>query len=161
LSIQDKPANIKKLVKIFENNMCRDYLWLFNKNNPELFFHDSLLKYIDFNKYDLIIKYFTPQLTAQCDNGDGKSKEIKLNKNRKVYIGRNLIYQTQMKNPAVINSFQELFIKNIDEKEVFKRFYRNYELKIKSDVDDMMNEKERLDDLKNWEFIGKGLYEIY
>ena len=42
-----------------------------------------------------------------------------------------------------------------------KNFYRNYKLKTKADITEMMGEKERLDFLKTWEFIGKGLYEIY
>jgi hypothetical protein len=49
----------------------------------------------------------------------------------------------------------------MDSGEVLKRFYRDYDLKTKADIDDMMNEKEQLNYLKNWEFIGNGLYEIY
>ena len=55
LAIQDTPVNIKKLVKIFQENKCHDSLWSLNKNSSELFVHHSLLKYIDFNKHDLIV----------------------------------------------------------------------------------------------------------
>jgi uncharacterized protein len=160
LTIQGTPVNIKKLVKIFQKNMCRDKLWFLNKNKSELFVHYSLLKYIDFNKFNLIVAYFTPQLTAACDD-DKESKKIALNVNRNVYVGKKLVYQVEIINPASIKSFQELFIKKMDSGDVLKRFYRDYELKTKADLDCMMDEKERLDYLKTWEFIGSGLYEIY
>ena len=113
------------------------------------------------NKYNLIITRFTPQLKANSDNDDEESKKIALNENRNVYIGKKLVYQVKITNPASIKSFQKLFINKMDSGEVLKRFYRDYDLKTKADIDDMMNEKERLDYLKTWEFIGNGLYEIY
>jgi hypothetical protein len=56
---------------------------------------------------------------------------------------------------------QKLFINKIDSGEVLKRFYLDYELKTKADIDCMMDEKERFDYLKTWEFIGSGLHDIY
>ena len=71
------------------------------------------------------------------------------------------VHELKIKNPVTINSFQELFIEKNNNGDVFKRFYKDYELKTKEDVEDMMREKERLDYLKTLEFIGSGLYELY
>jgi len=67
----------------------------------------------------------------------------------------------KLKDPATINSFRKLFIEKKNTREVIKNFYQNYTLKTKAGIADMMGEKERLDYLKTWEFIGSGLYDIY
>ena len=161
LSIQDTPVNLKKMVKVFRGKDCRDSLWSFNKNGSELFVHHSLLKYIDFNKQGLFLTYFMPQLSPERDEDFEKSKEIALNGNRKVFVGKKLVYRLKLKDPATINSFRKLFIEKKNTREVIKKFYQNYTLKTKAGITDMMGEKERLDYLKTWEFIGSGLYEIY
>jgi uncharacterized protein len=161
LSIQDTPVKIKKLVKTFQDNKCNDRLWSFNKDSSELFIHHSLLKYIDFNTHGLIVTYFAPQLKSVSDDENDNSKKIALNSRRNIFIERKFVHETKMKNPVAIRSFQALFIKKINNGDVFKKFYRDYDLKTKADIDEMMIEKDRLDYLKSWEFIGSGLYEIY
>jgi pyruvate formate-lyase activating enzyme-like uncharacterized protein len=161
LAIPDKSVNIKKLVKIFQENKCNDSLWSLNKDRSELIVHHSLLKYIDFNKHGLIVTYFAPPLTSVRDEGKENSKEIALNSRRNIFIERKFVHEMKINNPVAIKSFQELFIKKINNGDVFKKFYRDYDLKTKADIDEMMIEKDRLDYLKTWEFIGSGLYEIY
>lgn len=161
LKIQETPANIKKLVKIFQKNTRWKKLWFFDENKNDLFVHHSLLKHIDFNQYHLIIAYFSSQLTAERQDGDEQSVNVALNAGRNVYIGKRLVYEVKMTNPVSIKSFQDLFIKKAEEVEIFRRFYRDYALKTKADIDAMMEEKERLDYLKHWECIGEGLYNIY
>jgi len=159
--IQDTPVNIKKIVAIFKRKKCRESLWSFNKNSSELFVHYSLLKYIDFKKHSLILNYFVPQLTERNDDNYEKSKKLALNLNRNVYVGKRFVYQVKIKNPVTIKSFQKLFIEKKNYRDVLKIFYRDFELKTKADVSEMMNEKDRLDYLQTWEFIGSGLSEIY
>jgi hypothetical protein len=161
LAVKSTPVNMKKLVKMFREHKCNDILWSLNKNNSELFVHQSLLKHIDFNKHGLIVTYFAPQLRSVCDEEDENGKEISLNSRRNIFIERIFVHETQLINPLAIKSFQELFIKKINNGDVFKKFYKNYDLKTKTDIDEMMIEKDRLDYLKTWEFIGSGLYEIY
>lgn len=161
LVVRDTPANIKKLVNKFQENKCQDSLWFVKKNSPKLFIHHSLLQYIDFNKQNLVITYLAPQLTAACEKEGENSKEIVLNSGRSVFVGKKPVYQTKIKNIVSIKSFQELFIKKIDASAVFKKLYRNYDLKTKASIDDMRDEKNRLDHLKTWECIGSGPYEIY
>jgi len=64
LAIKDTTVNIKKLVKIFQENKCPGSLWHYNKNNSELFVHHSLLKYIDVNKDGLMISYSISKSTV-------------------------------------------------------------------------------------------------
>jgi pyruvate formate-lyase activating enzyme-like uncharacterized protein len=161
LSIQDTPVKIKKLVKTFQENKCNDSLWSLYKTSSELIVHHSLLKYIDFNKHNLIVTYFASQLTTVRNEEDENCKKVALNSRRNIFIERKFVHETKIKNPVAIKSFQELFIKKINNGDVFKKFYRDYDLKTKADIDEMMVEKDRLDYLKSWEFIGSGLYEIY
>lgn len=161
LSVRDTAANLKKFVKLFQENGCRETLWFFNKDNYEFCFHASLLKYIDFNKHDLTVTYFSPQLTEACDDEDIESKKIAISANRSVYIVKECVHQATMKNSATIKCFEELFVKKKNNADVIKRFLRNYELKTKADIDNMMKEKDLIDFFRNMEFIGKGLYKIY
>jgi uncharacterized protein len=161
LSIQDTTANLKKFVKIFQENRCRENLWFYNKNNFELFIHASLLKYIDFNKNDLTVTYFSPQLTAACGYEDVEIKKVAINAKRNVYIVKELVYRAIMRSPTAIKGFEELFIKKMNNANVIKKFFRNYKLKTKADIDVMTNEKEMIDYFKYLEFIGRGLYKIY
>ena len=161
IAIHDTTENIKKLVKVFRENKHDDRLWLFNKKNKELYFHHSLMKHIDFKKHCLILNYFVPQLTAKGNENDETHRAIALNVRRNIYVGRILVYQTKIKNPVTAKSFQELFIEKKNYRDVLKTFYRDFELKTKADVPNMMNEKENLDYWKIWEFIGSGLSEIY
>jgi hypothetical protein len=161
LTIQDKPAKIKALVKTLRDHKCHNGLWSLNKNNSELFIHASLLKLIDFNKHSLLVTYFAPQLKSVRNDENENSKQIALNPRRNIYIERKFVYEAKIENSVAIRSFQDLFIKKINNGDVFKKFYRDYGLKTKADIEKMMIEKDRLDYLKSWEFIGSGLYKIY
>jgi len=119
------------------------------------------LKNIDFSKYELIINYFTPLLTTVGGDEDENIKKVALNAQRNIMIERKLLHEIKIKNPVAIKSFQELFIEKMNEHDVFKRFYRDYNLKTKADINEMMNEKDNICYLKTWEYIGSGLYEIY
>lgn len=161
LSVQDKPVKLKKLVKTFRENNGDDRLWSLKKDNSELFIHHSLLKYIDFSKHDLMVSYFAPQLKSTRDDDNENCRKVALNSCRNIFIERKFVHETTIRNPVSIRSFQELFIKKINNGDVFKKFYKDYDLKTKADIDEMMVEKDRLDYLKSWEFIGEGLYKIY
>jgi uncharacterized protein len=161
LAIQDKPAKLKAVLKTFRGHKCDDGLWFLNINSSELFIHPSLLKHIDFNKYSLLVTYFAPQLKSVRDDENENNKNIALNSRRNIYIERKFVHEMEITNPVAIRSFQELFIKKINNGDVFKKFYRDYNLKTKADIEEMMIAKDRLDYLKSWEFIGSGLYEIY
>jgi pyruvate formate-lyase activating enzyme-like uncharacterized protein len=161
LVIHNTPVNIKKLVKFFEENKCQAGLWFLNKKGREIFFHHSLLQYIDFSQHDLILTYFAPQITATRDEELKSIKEIALNPGRNLFVGSRLVYQAIIKNPVAIKSFQELFIESRKDVDVFKKFFRDYNLATKADVAEMMNERDRLYYLKTWERIGSGPYEIY
>lgn len=161
LSIQDIPANLKKLVRVFQANKRDDGLWFFSENKNKLFFHHSLLKDIDFSGHNLIINYYTPMLTTAPGREDDGVGEVALNAGRKIMIERNLLHEITIKDSAAIKCFGELFLEKMNESDVFKRFYSDYVLKTKADVNEMMNEKDNLSYLKTWESIGSGLYEIY
>jgi hypothetical protein len=148
-------------VNTLRDHKCHDGLWSLNKNSSELFIHPSLLKLIDFNKHSLLVTYFAPQLKSVRDDENENSKQIALNPRRNIYIERKFVYEAKIENSVAIRSFQELFIKKINNGDVFKKFYRDYDLKTKADIEEMMIAKDRLDYLKSWEFIGSGLSEIY
>ena len=104
---------------------------VFNEINNMLFFHHSLLRHIDFNKHSLIAAYFAPQLSNIRDKEDESRKAISLNSGRTIFIERMFVHELKIKNPVTINSFQELFIEKNNNGDVFKRFYKDYELKTK------------------------------
>ncbi len=161
LAIQDTPAKIGKLIKLLQDLRRSHRLWSCNKNGSELVVHPSLLKHFDFNSHDLIVSYFAPQLKTAREDENEPGKKVALSSCRSIFVERKFVHETTIKNPVSIKGFQELFIQRINQGDVFKQFYTNYDLKTKADIDQMMIEKDRLDYLKTWEFIGSGLHKIY
>lgn len=161
LSVQDVPEKLRKLISGFQKKRCHNDLWFFDMTGNELFFHPSLLSNIDFRKFSLTVNYFTPLLTTVCDGADDNIREVTLNAGRNILIERKLLQATKIRCPVAVRSFQELFIEKMNEDDVFKRFYKDYALETKADIDEMMKEKDNVCYLKMWEFTGSGLYEIY
>lgn len=161
LSIQDAPANLKKLVQTFRKNKCSRRLWFLDQNATELHFHPSLMPYVNFSAHNLLLSYFAPELTeGGCVSGSNGTA-VELNARRSLFIQRILVSEMKISNAAAAAFFRELFIERKNTREVFRKFYSDYELKTQADVAEMMDEKDRLVHLKTWEFIGDGLSEIY
>ncbi len=161
LAVQDTPANIRKLVNKFQENGYRDNLWFAKKTGRKLFIHHSLLKYVDFHKHSLFVTYLAPKLTAVREGSRESSEEIALNPCRSLFAGKSPAYQTRIRNFVPVRSYQELFIKKMDSSTVFRKFYRDYDLKTKAGIDEMRDDKDQLEYLKTWECIGSGPHEIY
>jgi len=160
LSIKDSSANIKRLVKILKENKCQESLWSLDDTKTELFLHHSLLKYIDFEKYNLIVSYFEPQLKGAISSHKN-CKEIKLNARKKVFIKRRLVAQQKELSATGIEAFQKLFIEKKNSSDIFKDFFKNYNLKAKKGIDNMKKELEVLISLKTLEQLEVGFPEIY
>ncbi len=161
LSIKDSLANIKKIAKVIKENKCQENLWSLNDTKTELSIHHSVLKYIDFEKYNLILSYFEPRLKADISSHGNYYREIRLNSNRKVFVGREIMTQQENLSSVYIESFQKLFIENANSRDVFKYFYENYNLKTKKSINNMKKEIETLMALKTWEQLKVGFPEIY
>jgi hypothetical protein len=161
LKVRDTPAELGKLLKILREQRCSERLWQYNPGCSELSFHPSLFKYVDFSRHSLVVSYFAPQLTPDSDRDEAYSEEIALNSSRSIFLERKFVHEMKLSNPAAIECFGNLFLKKIGNGKAFQKFYRSYPLKTKADIGRMMTEKDRLDYLKSWEFIGSGLYPIY
>lgn len=160
LSIKDSLVNIKRIVKILEENKCQESLWSLDDTKTELFIHHSLLKYINFEKYNLILNYFEPRLRADVESRDNW-KEIRLNPNKKIFIERKLVAQQKGLSQAGIEAFQKLFIEKKGSSDIFKDFFKKYNLRAKKSVNNMKRELEILMSLKTLERLEEGFPEIY
>ena len=160
LSVQDSPANIDKIIKILQKGKCQDNLWSLNDTKTEIFLHGSLLGFINFGKRNLIISYFAPQLEIVHSSNE-TSKEIILNSNKKVFIKKELVVQQKGLSAIAIQSFQKLFIDNMNDGRVLNYFFRNYNLKTKESINEMKKEMESLMALRTWEHLEVGFPEIY
>jgi len=161
LAFRGSPVETRKFLKAFEESDAHRDLWFFDKEKGELLFHDSLLNLIDLDRQGLSVSYFSPQLAETHDTKSDNSKEIVLNSRRSIFVQRKCVHETKMDNPVTAKSFQELFLEKKNADDVMKSFYRNYELRAKSDIHEMMSDRDRLDLLKAWEITGSGLGEIY
>jgi pyruvate formate-lyase activating enzyme-like uncharacterized protein len=160
LSIEDSLTDIRKIIKILLKNKCRPDLWALNDTKREIFIHGSLLKYIDFDKHSLILHYFEPRLTTNLAFGE-VGEEIKFNSVDKIFIKRELVAQQKLSNRVAIETFQKIFIENMDYREALNYFYRNYKLKAKEDLNKLKKETQLLLSLKTYENLGVGLPELY
>jgi hypothetical protein len=160
LSIEDSPTRIKRIIKILQKRGCQSGLWALNNSKTEIFIQGSLLKELIFDKYNFIIRYFEPQLKTIL-RIDETGKEIILNPDKKVFLRKELVAQRKGLSPVAMEAFQRLFIKNLNEGEVLKSFYKKYDLKSKEGLREMQSEKEFLISLKIWERLETGFPELY
>jgi pyruvate formate-lyase activating enzyme-like uncharacterized protein len=158
LSVKDSLTNIKSIVKVLRENKCREKLWSLDATKTEISFHSSILKYINFGKYNLIIRYSEPPLIVDISFQE-EYKEIKLNSSKKVSEKEFAAYRGELTSTGV-ESFRKLFIENMNEIDVFKYFYENYNLKTKENIKNMEKEAEILTTLKTWEQLETGFSEI-
>jgi len=161
LAFRGSPAETRKLLKAFEESGGHRDLWFFDKEKGELLFHDSLLNLIDLGRHGLSVSYFSPQLMEIHNRKSDTSKEIVLNSKRSIFVQRKCVHETKIDNPVTAKSYQGLFLEKTNADDVMKSFYRNFALQSKSDIQEMMDDRDRLDLLKAWEITGSGLCEIY
>jgi hypothetical protein len=163
LSLQDKPANIKKIIRILQENNCPKNRWFLNKDKTEIFIHSSLLKYKTFGGGNLAIAYFKPEFkTCFCSQcAHEPYKEITLNPHKKVYIKRTVVTQNKLTSLTAIRGFRKLFIENIGEKAALEDFFKNYKSKTKVGFDTMKKELEALMAFDKCEHLESGWPEIY
>ena len=160
MSIQDAPANIKKIMKILQERKCPSNSWSVNDTATELFMDGSLLKDVDATTYDITIKYFEPQLKAG-PGADETGKEIVLNSNKKVFLKKQLVAQQKGLSTVALKSFQRLFIENMRDKDVLSHFFKEYTLKTKESAVEMKKEMNLLISFKRWEHVEPGFPELY
>lgn len=160
LSIQDSPTNLKKIIQFLKKRGHPGNLWSLNNTKTEIFIHGSLLKHLNFSKYNLIINYFLPLLKAGPHSNE-TGKEIRLNSNQKVFLKKELVAQQKGLSAIAIQSFRKLFIEKSNDREVLNYFYRNYNLKTKESLNEMKKEIGLLMALKMWEQLEAGFQEIY
>ncbi|MDP3143678.1 MAG: radical SAM protein [Candidatus Omnitrophota bacterium] len=163
LSLQDSPANIKKFIRILQENNCPKGGWFLNDSETEIFIHSSLLKYKTFGEGNLAVAYFKPEFKTcfclQCAHEP--YKEITLNSHKKVYVKREVVIQNKLTSLAAMRSFQKLFIENIEEKIVLGDFFKNYKSRTKVGFATMKKELEALMAFKKCEHLESGWPEIY
>jgi pyruvate formate-lyase activating enzyme-like uncharacterized protein len=157
LSVKDSSTNIKTIINVLRENKCQEKLWSLDDTKTEICFHHSILKYINFKKYNLTIRYSEPRFIVEASSQE-EHKVTKLNSNKKIF-GEEFAYHGELTSTGV-ESFSKLFIENINEVDVFKYFYENYSLTTKESIKNMNKEAETLMTLKTWEQLGVGFPEI-
>jgi len=162
LSIKDKTSKIERIVDVLRKNKSQNNLWLLDDTNTELFIHHSLLEFIDFKDYNLILRYFEPELKQDIkDNGDYKA--IRLNLNKNVYIKRKFIIQAELSSLTGIRYFQRLIFGDINEKDmnILNYFLKYSNIKTKADFEKVRQEIRTLASVKRLEKLDVGFPKIY
>ena len=159
ISIQDTPENIKNINAVLQEADCQNNLWRLNDEKTEIVMHSSLLKYLNFSKYNYIVRYIeSPSKVALGSDKGGKG--IMLNINKEVFLKRNLVKQKHL-SAIAMQCFQKLFIEGRSEKEALNYFYSHYNLNTRENLDEMKKEAESLISLKKWEHLESGFAELY
>jgi pyruvate formate-lyase activating enzyme-like uncharacterized protein len=143
LSIQDLPKNINEIIKILKRSKFNNKFWLVNHMGTEIYIQSSLLKYINFHKYTLTVSYFDAKFGEATDLGQ-EVRKIHFYTSDKVSIVKKLVLRMGIKNPATIESFICLFIKNMNESTIFHNLYRDHKFTLsqwRTEVDLLLNFK--------------------
>ncbi len=156
LSIQSSPTNINNITTTLNKNKCDRNLWSLDNMGTEIHIHSSLLQFINFNKCSLTVSYFIADLSTSVGPEDTAIK-VNLYSKNKTFIKIKLILQRKIVNPATIESFIKLFIKDSDEREVLHNLYKNHNLTL----NEWRREVELLLTFKVQEEIQADLPEIY
>lgn len=89
LIIKGSSETLEQQIEIFRKNGINDHLW--NRDNAQLAFSQSLWKYIDFNKFPLIVIYHETRLCPAISYHH-EFREIRLNNNKNIYIERRPVF---------------------------------------------------------------------
>jgi hypothetical protein len=129
--------------------------------------HSSLLKHIkliDLEKYNFSLYYFTPILYADnfLKNYQEEYREIVLNSNKKIYIGKRIAYSVENLSLALKEWLVKLSIENIKSDDIFE-YFRTLNPKAKTDPSRLLQDEEVLSEIKikDLERISRGFPEIY
>jgi hypothetical protein len=159
LSVKDSLANIKKIGKILRENKCQKNLWLLDNTKTEIYFHSSVLEFINLERYNLIVRYFEPRLRGGLYSQEGRLGG-KPNSNRE-FLEKKPVTQPEKLSLTGAESFRKLFVQNMDETGAFKYFYENYNLRTKEGIKGMKKEAEILTTFKRWEQVETGFPDVF
>ncbi len=83
LSLKGSADELNGLVAIFEKNICDKNLWSVNRSKNHISFHSSLLKYVDAERYPILVSYYTTSLKSAVSYRN-VWQEIPLNRHKKI-----------------------------------------------------------------------------
>lgn len=109
LSIRDTRRKIEALVDTFLKNNCTPTTWSLNDSSTEIFIHGSLLTYINFDKYNLVVSYFEPSLESSIMRED-VAVSIRHHSLDEKFIKRSLVFEREIKSAEVAECFRKSFV---------------------------------------------------
>ncbi|HLP45127.1 MAG TPA: radical SAM protein [Candidatus Kapabacteria bacterium] len=89
LIIKGSPNDLDQQVEIFKKNGSEEHLW--KQDGTQLIFAQTLWKYIDFNKFSLVVVYHETRLCPAISYHH-EFREIRLNNNKSIFIERRPVF---------------------------------------------------------------------
>lgn len=160
LSIKDEPLKIKKYALNFQKRKIRKSLWEIDCTGKELFFHHTLLKHINPDAGNLILRYILPQLSNAAYPGLDCHR-IELSCGGKISAVRIPEFYQEWQNLGIRDIFKKLFVEGMRWQDIFKHFAKYYKLEIKADAGMMVRDLQSLKEMMDWEEIASGFPELY
>ena len=114
LSLKGSADELDSLVADFKKDGCNKDLWSVNPSKNRIFFHSSLMKYVDAEKYPVFVSYYVTPLKSAISYLN-VWQEIPLNRHKKIVVE---------KQPVVID--RQLTAEEIKQFEVLRESGINY-----------------------------------
>jgi len=143
ISVLDSRKNLDGIIRVLKKRKGVRNLWSLDVTGTVLSVNHSLLKFIDPDKYRLIVQYFLPKIH---NNGGDDRTEIVVNSGKSVFVARECKYLLEDLNPYLISKLFKLSL--------------GTRHRIKKDMK-TMKDRNKLQFLMPFERIESGLSEIF
>jgi hypothetical protein len=120
----------------------------------------SELQKFDLSGHHLVVSYFEPNLKstlASPETGRKPSAPVQ----EKISISRTLSGRLELREPALVNGFHQLFVEKKGETEVRRDLLQNCQVNTRDDLKQMIESIGSIMSLKKFEHTGSGFPEIY
>jgi pyruvate formate-lyase activating enzyme-like uncharacterized protein len=158
LSIRGTPSLLQQVVRALEAEGMEERLWRLDDSGTELCLHHSLLKRVDLEGLELIVRIYEPLITSPGIKGLPKpeaTQEIEIGKGKLLVASRKLVAEKSLVGQE-IDHYEKVLAEGIRYRETFDR----QGLEPNSTVEFQRFQEEAISDLEPLERISLGFPEL-
>ncbi|MFA5119208.1 MAG: radical SAM protein [Candidatus Omnitrophota bacterium] len=160
LSVEGRERSINKIARALGKKGVFSRQIYNSKHQAEIFIRLSSLPLFDDAECCFTLTYFTPFVTVNPAGGQ-KSKKIKLGFDARAFVAsRPAAYFGEISKPAILG-FYRIYLEKQGERDTLELFYRNYNLRNKTQASIVKKGIEFLKSVRTWELLESGFPDIY
>jgi len=156
LTMKEDSHILNEHIKNFENMGFAPDLWQLSTEKGELHLHSRLIKKMNPNDSQFILRYIEPQLHSEKNH----RKDIALSVRRTLSVSRQLVFEAADLSGECILALADIWVKPLDLQEIVKKFCENYQIQTAQEIQRMLREKQACMQAAFHENLEEGLEKI-